>query len=202
MTRCDVAGATANTGELLKLAEQYGLPQPRAIGRVYRGWALASAGKAVEGLALAEEGITLLERSGTRIFLSRNYCAIAEIYLILGRYADGLRQVEKALRIASDIGESFYLPRLFQIRARLMQASGQTDEAVEASLKRSLELAIVQGAKVFELRAAIGLVDLWRRQGKRKEGRLLLRPICDWFTEGRDTPEFKEAKVLLDHLGS
>ena len=70
MTRCDVAGATANTGELLKLAEQYGLPQPRAIGRVYRGWALASAGKAVEGLALAEEGITLLERSGTRIFLS------------------------------------------------------------------------------------------------------------------------------------
>ena len=202
MTRCDVAGATANTGELLKLAEQYGLPQPRAIGRVYRGWALASAGKAVEGLALAEEGITLLERFGTRIFLSRNYCAIAEIYLILGRYADGLRQVEKALRIASDIGESFYLPRLFQIRARLMQASGQTDEAVEASLKRSLELAIVQGAKVFELRAAIGLVDLWRRQGKRKEGRLLLRPICDWFTEGRDTPEFKEAKVLLDHLGS
>lgn len=202
MTRCDVAGATANTGELLKLAEQYGLPQPRAIGRVYRGWALASAGKAVEGLALAEEGITLLERAGTRIFLSRNYCAIAEIYLILGRYADGLRQVEKALRIASDIGESFYLPRLFQIRARLMQASGQTDEAVEASLKRSLELAIVQGAKVFELRAAIGLVDLWRRQGKRKEGRLLLRPICDWFTEGRDTPEFKEAKVLLDHLGS
>ena len=202
MTRCDVAGATANTGELLKLAEQYGLPQPRAIGRVYRGWALASAGKAVEGLALAEEGITLLERFGTRIFLSRNYCAIAEIYLILGRYADGLRQVEKALRIASDIGESFYLPRLFQIRARLMQASGQTDEAVEASLKRSLEFAIVQGAKVFELRAAIGLVDLWRRQGKRKEGRLLLRPICDWFTEGRDTPEFKEAKVLLDHLGS
>jgi hypothetical protein len=83
-----------------------------------------------------------------------------------------------------------------------MQASGQTDEAVEASLKRSLELAIVQSAKVFELRAAIGLVDLWRRQGKRKEGRLLLRPICDWFTEGRDTPEFKEAKVLLDHLGS
>ena len=128
--------------------------------------------------------------------------ATSEIYLILGRYADGLRQVEKALRIASDIGESFYLPRLFQIRARLMQASGQTDEAVEASLKRSLELAIVQGAKVFELRAAIGLVDLWRRQGKRKEGRLLLRPICDWFTEGRDTPEFKEAKVLLDHLGS
>jgi hypothetical protein len=31
------------------------------------------------------------------------------------------RQVEAALRIASDIGESFYLPRLFQIRARLIE---------------------------------------------------------------------------------
>ena len=156
----------------------------------------------MEGLALAEEGISFLERSGARIFLSRVYGTIAEIYLILGRYADGLRQMEKALLIASDIGESFYLPRLFQIRARLMQAFGQTDEAIEASLKRSLEFAIMQGAKVLELRAAIGLVDLWRRQGKRKEGCLLLRPICDWFTEGRDTPEFKEARVLLDDLGS
>ena len=74
----------------------------------------------MEGLALAEEGISFLERSGTRIFLSRIYGTIAEIYLILGRYADGLRQIEKALRIASDIGKSFYLPRLFQIRARLI----------------------------------------------------------------------------------
>jgi len=169
---------------------------------MYRGWALASSGYAVEGLALAEEGITLLERSGTRIVLSRAYGAIAEVYLIAGRYADGLRQVEKALHIASEIGESFYLPRLFQVHAKLMHACGQADEATEASLKRSLELAIVQGAKVLELRAAIGLVDLWRRQGKCKEGRLLLSPICDWFTEGCDTPEFKEARVLLDDLGS
>ena len=146
----------------------------------------------MEGLALAEEGITLLERSGTQIFLSRTHCAIAEVYLIVGRYADGLRQIEKALRIASDIGESFYLPRLFQIRAKLMQASGQTDEATEASLRRSLELAIMQGAKVLELRAAIELVGLWRRQGKRDDGRDLLRSICDWFTEGRDTPDFEE----------
>jgi class 3 adenylate cyclase/tetratricopeptide (TPR) repeat protein len=202
MTRRDVEGVILNTAELLKLAGQYGLPLPQAMGRVYRGWALASAGKAVEGLALAEEGISFLERSGGRIFLSRVYGTIAEIYLILGRYADGLRQVEKALRIASDIGEAFYLPRLFQIRARLIEASGQSDEAIEASLKRSLEFAIVQGAKVLELRAAIGLVDLWRRQGKRKEGCLLLTPICDWFTEGRDTPEFMEARVLLDDLGS
>ena len=202
MTCCDVEGVILNTAELLKLAEQYGLPLHQAMGRVYRGWALASVGNAVEGLALAEEGVSFLERSGTRIFQSRSYGAIAEIYLVLGRYADGLRQIERALLIASDIGELFYLPRLFQIRARLMQAFGQSDEAIETGLKRSLELAVMQGAKLFELRAAIGLVELWQRQGKREEGRLLLRPLCDWFTEGRDTLEFKQASSLLDDLGS
>jgi predicted ATPase len=121
--------------------------------------------------------------------------------LIAGRYADGLRQIEKALHIASDIGESFYLPRLFQLRAKLMAASGQIDEMTEASLRRSLGLAVLQGAKALELRAAIGLVDLWIRQGKRDQARLLLRPICDWFTEGRDTSDFREAKALLDSLG-
>jgi len=202
MTSRDIVGVAADTAELVKLAEQYGLPLPLAMGLVYRGWALACSEKAVEGLELAEQGIALLERSGTRIFLSRGYSAIADIYLMLGRYADGLRQVEKALHIASDIGESFYLPRLLQIRAELMQASGQADEAVEASLRQSLELAIAQGAKVFELRAAIGLVGIWRRQGNRKEGRDLLTSTCNFCAEGHDMPDFKEATALLDELGS
>jgi len=202
MTRRDVAGVTANTTELLELAEQYGLPQSRAMGLVYRGWALASSGNDKEGLALSEEGVTLLERSGARVFLSRTYGVIAEVHLIAGRYDDGLRQVEKALRIASDIGESFYLPRLFQLRAKLMEASGQIDETTEASLRRSLELAVLQGAKAFELRAAIGLGGLWSRQGKGDQARQLLRPICDWFTEGHDTSDFREAKALLEALGS
>jgi class 3 adenylate cyclase/tetratricopeptide (TPR) repeat protein len=201
MTRRDVAGVTANTTELLKLTEQYGLPQQRAMGLVYRGWALASSGNEREGLALAEEGVTLLERSGARVFLSRTYGVIAEVHLIAGRYADGLRQVEKALHIASDIGESFYLPRLFQLRAKLMEASGQVDETTEASLRRSLELAVLQGAKALELRAAVGLSGLWSRQGKGDQARQLLRPICDWFTEGHDSSDFREAKALLDALG-
>jgi hypothetical protein len=73
---------------------------------------------------------------------------------------------------------------------------------VEARLRRSLELAIAQGAKVFELRAAIGLVGIWRRQGKRKEGRDLLTSICNFCAEGHDMPDFKEATALLDELGS
>jgi predicted ATPase len=37
-------------------------------------------------------------------------------------------------------------------------------------------------------------------QGKRQEAHLLLAPVYGWFTEGFDTTDRQEAKVLLDEL--
>ena len=181
MTRGDVAGVSTNTAELVTLAEQYGLQQ-RAMGLAYRGWALAYSGMPTEGLELANEAVGLLERSGARMYLSRVYGVIAEIDLIRGRYAEGLGESEKALRVSSEIGESFYVSRLLQTRAMLIQAIDSQDSSIELILRQSLELAIIQGAKVLELRAAIRLAGLWICQGKRDQARNLLRPICDWFT--------------------
>ncbi len=198
----DVAGVIVNTTELLKLAAQHGLPLQQAMGHVYRGWALVSAEKNVEGVTLALEGVTQLERLGARVFLSRACCLVAEAHLIVGQHAEGLEQINKAIQVASEIGDAFYPARLFQTRARLLQAYGQADDAVEADWRRSLEIAQAQGARLYELRAAIGLVRLWRRQGKRDDGSELLAPICDRFTEGIDMPDFKEAKTLLDAVSS
>jgi hypothetical protein len=52
-----------------------------------------------------------------------------------GRYVEGLTEVEKALRVASNIGESFYMDRLLLTRALEI---GQTDKSIEAGLNRSL----------------------------------------------------------------
>ena len=57
-----------------------------------------------------------------------------------------------------------------------------------------------QGAKSWELRAAISLARLWQRQGKRDEAHELLVPIYAWFTEGFDTADLLEAKALLEEL--
>jgi predicted ATPase len=44
------------------------------------------------------------------------------------------------------------------------------------------------------------MARLWRDQGKRDEARELLAPVYDWFTEGFDTFDLKDAKVLLSEL--
>jgi predicted ATPase len=66
--------------------------------------------------------------------------------------------------------------------------------------RKALRLAEQQGAKLWELRAAVSLARLCRDQGSRAEARDLLAPICDWYTEGFNTRDLKEAKVLLDQL--
>jgi hypothetical protein len=39
-------------------------------------------------------------------------------------------------------------------------------------------------------------------QGRRSEGYAVLAPVHDWFTEGFDTLDLKDAKVLLNELAS
>ena len=70
----------------------------------------------------------------------------------------------------------------------------------EAYFERALAVAREQQAKSWELRAAMSMARLWRDQGKRNEARDLLAPIYGWFTEGFDTLDLKQAKVLLDGL--
>jgi predicted ATPase len=69
-----------------------------------------------------------------------------------------------------------------------------------ASVKHAIEIARNQAAKLFELQAAVSLARLWRDQGKHAEARDLLGPIYNWFTEGFDAPDLKDAKALLDEL--
>ena len=85
------------------------------------------------------------------------------------------------------------------MRGGLLNTIGDLNGA-ERSYQEAIAIATRQGAKIFELRASIGLARLWRDQGKQAEARDLLAPIYDWFTEGFDTPVLQAAKNLLDEL--
>jgi predicted ATPase len=83
--------------------------------------------------------------------------------------------------------------------ARTLWCLGYPVQAVRRN-EEALPLARGQQAKSWELRTAISLSRLWQQQGKRAEARALLAPIYSWFTEGFDTPDLQEAKVLLKAL--
>jgi predicted ATPase len=72
-------------------------------------------------------------------------------------------------------------------------------EAEECFLK-AIEISQRQQAKSLELRATVSLARLWQQQGKQHAARNTLSEIYNWFTEGFDTIDLKEAKELLEEL--
>jgi predicted ATPase len=73
-------------------------------------------------------------------------------------------------------------------------------EGAERNFLTSLTWARRQQAKSWELRTSMSLARLWRSQGRRQDAYALLAPVYDWFTEGFDTKDLQEAKVLLAEL--
>jgi predicted ATPase len=67
-------------------------------------------------------------------------------------------------------------------------------------LQQAFTIARQQHLRALELRAAMSLSRLWRRQGQGAEARQLLSEIYHWFTEGFDTADLRAAKALLDEL--
>ena len=77
-----------------------------------------------------------------------------------------------------------------------------TDATTAAeAFETTLEVAREQDAKSLELRAATSLARLLGgARWARNKARDLLAPVYDWFNEGFDTADLKDAKALLDEL--
>jgi predicted ATPase len=95
--------------------------------------------------------------------------------------------------------QALELPRIDGHEGAAIGRSPRLVEA-EAWFRQALDIARRQQAKSLELRAAMSLSRLWQRQGRRTEAYQLLAPVYGWFTEGFDTADLQDAKVLLDTL--
>jgi class 3 adenylate cyclase len=82
----------------------------------------------------------------------------------------------------------------------LLQQHAEHQGEAETCFHQAIAIAQNQQAKSWELRASTSLARLWQQQGKRQEAHDLLTPVYGWFTEGFDTADLKDAKVLLDEL--
>jgi predicted ATPase len=126
---------------------------------------------------------------------------------LLARACEIAEQIEEAvdllddgLQITERTGERWLAAELYRHKGWLLTGRGQP-EAAEELYRKALSIAEEQGAKLWELRAAVSLARLRRDQGRQAEARDLLGPIYSWFTEGFGTPDLKDAKALLDEVG-
>ncbi len=93
-------------------------------------------------------------------------------------------------------------PEIYRLKGELLlhaiDASNFTQ--AEIAFARRIETARRQKARSLELRATTSLARLLRDTDRRAEARAMLADIYNWFTEGFDTPDLKDAKARLVEL--
>jgi tetratricopeptide (TPR) repeat protein len=181
----------------VELCEEHRFPQDAAAARCFLGHARAQLGRAPEGIALMHGGIDTLLRIGARIMLPFLITYLAVAHLGGGAIADALETVEQALNFNPQ--ETVCRPETLRIRGEIRSKQAGLQLA-EADFRDSIALAKSMGAKSWELRTVMSLARLLASQGRAHEARVMLAEIYNWFTEGFDTPDLKDAKALLGEL--
>ena len=125
----------------------------------------------------------------------------AEALAGLGRIDEAITMLDGELSTIAKTGERIHEAEILRLRGVLTyEEDASQAEYAEEFLRRAIEVSKTQKAKGWELRASASLARLWQKQGKRKEALELLKPVYDWFTEGFNTKDLKEAKALIDGL--
>jgi predicted ATPase len=166
-----------------------------------KGGLLATTGKAVEAIQIFVSGMKGFRSTGATMFEPWWLHHLGRAHARLGALDDASRCLDEALTMVETRKDRWSEPELHRIAGEIALKSPKQDVAkAQACFDRALIVARAQQAKSWELRAAMSLARLWRDQGKRKDARNLLAPVYNWFTEGFDTLDLKEAKALLNEL--
>jgi tetratricopeptide (TPR) repeat protein len=164
------------------------------------GLALIREGKVAEGNRQLGAGVAAWEAAGGRTRSA--WKALLAEGMALNADLDNAQQLLDEIIVQIERPgweERFYYAEILRLKGWILSLKGNL-EGAERNFLASLDWARRQQAKMWELRTSISLARLWQSQGKRQEAYELLAPVYDWFTEGFDTKNLQEAKVLLAEL--
>jgi predicted ATPase/class 3 adenylate cyclase len=202
--RGDVRAAQENTESLIALCAEYGLTYWLAHATIVRGWAMAEQGRPQEGIAQIQEGLAHTRAIGwSELYRPYGLSLLAEACGEAGRLDEGLSALTEALAIADEHENRYYDAEMHRLKGELLLKQDDSNAAAAQNcFERAVEIARKQSAKSLELRATTSLARLLARQDRRDEAHAMLADIYNWFTEGFDAADLKDAKALLDELGN
>jgi predicted ATPase/class 3 adenylate cyclase len=200
----DNAATQADADELLVLAKDKDASFWRALAILMQGCLLTlNANNNFDAIQTITQGIAALRSTGATSFVPLYLPFLAMAHTRLNQFDEAWRVIGEAITAIEETGETWCEAEVDRVAGEIALKSPKPNSAkAEDYFERALSVARQQQAKSWELRAAMSLARLWRDQGKVQQARELLAPVYGWFTEGFDTRDLKEAKALLEELGS
>jgi predicted ATPase len=194
--RRDARAVAAHAGDLVAYAAEQKLRDYHAKGLFFKGWARAILEDAAEGLHDMNEAMASFQCTPEDVSIYHEM--VAEVCARLGRHDQGLRAIDDAFAQTERSGILFWNAELHRRRGVLLAAAGETGSEVDQCFRNALDCAREQGAVSLELRAALSLARLHCAKGDTGALNTVLRPVYARFSEGFDTPDLLETRLLLD----
>jgi adenylate cyclase len=184
-----------------RICREQGMPYWLGIGLILQSWARATRLQLAEQIPAMHEGMAIYRATESALWLPYFLTLLAETYGAASQPDAGLRFLDEAHTVMDNTQERFYEAEVHRVQGVLVLAQAADQHAqAETCFQHALAIARHQQARSLELRAAMSLARLWQHQGRQVEARALLTPLYTWFTEGFDTADLQEARVLLEQL--
>jgi predicted ATPase len=195
----DSEKAIAHSDEAAHFCLEHGISHYEHWARFCQGIALARNGDPRRRIEVMRGAMAAAGNIDAKLFRPIHLGHLAVAHAGLGESEIGLGLLDEAILTVEKTHERLFEAELHRLRGELLLRSGNGG-AAEAAFEGALTVARSQGARMWELRAAMSFARLRRDQGRHREAKDLLAPVYGWFTEGFDTSDLKDAKALLDEL--
>ena len=193
--------ANAQIDELGSLADATDACVWKATAMFERAWLAALTGEVSGTVEMMTSGLEALQSTGTTLWMPRSKTLLAYANLRVGEIENAWRCISEAVTAVETTKEKWFEAEVHRTAGEITLLAPEPDAAkAKAYFERALCIARAQKAKSWELRAAMRLARLWGDQGKQQQAHDLLAPIYGWFTEGLDTLDLKQARLLLKEL--
>jgi predicted ATPase len=179
-----------------------GFASMEAYAAILLGHVAVEQGATDEGIKALLQASETLKASGEIMWAQWANVFLAQAFLISGRPPEGLAAADEAIAAADRLQFRVSEAELHRLKGELLLLAGAPEPEAESSMRRAIALAQRREAKGWELRAAASLARLLRKQGRIAEARDAVAPVYNWFAEGFETADLKDAKALLDELGA
>jgi len=182
-------------------AQTHSLGPYIAVARGYKGILAISRGDIGEGVQNLR--VCLQQLQDVRYAMLSTGFRLSQVQGLVAMRSpnDALALVEDTLRRVEANGDLLHVPEALRVKANALLAlpEPRVDDA-EACLIGSLDWSRRQGARSWELRAAVDLALLRSSQHKTDRAREVLEPVLMEFVEGFDTADVRAATQLLATL--
>ena len=198
MIRGDPARAAPSAFELVRLADQHGLPMFRAFGVFLQGWAEGQSGSFDAGLEDMRRGVNLAREQNALVFdgLFKIALAVAE-----ARACDpgrGITILDEALATHDRMGCRAFEAEQHRARGEILLKSDPANlESAEKAFLTAIAVARRQATRSFEMRASLSLAKLYQSTERSADAHAILARALEGFSATPEMPEIAEVQALL-----